>query len=217
MASVLYVEDDAEIAGLVVEVLRDVYEVEWAPDGESGLRAALRGRFDVMVVDRRLPGLDGVELVTAVRRARITTPILMLTALDSVADRVEGLDAGANDYLAKPFEVEELLARLRALVRGFRAEGRRREVGQWLFVPESAALYSPTGLRVSLTAAEAALLELLSSSPEHIFGREEIMRAAFPGADEPNTVDTYVHYLRRKTEPGIVETVRGRGYRLGQP
>ena len=132
----LYVEDDPVIAGMTVDVLSEVYDVVHESDGTRARDRALRERFDAMVIDRRLPGLDGVALVEAIRTARITTPVLLLTALGSVADRVDGLDAGANDYLVKPFDFDELHARLRALLRGYRAHGRRRDVAGWTFVEE---------------------------------------------------------------------------------
>ncbi|WP_096359565.1 response regulator transcription factor [Microbacterium sp. TPU 3598] len=213
----LYVEDDAEIAALTVEVLGDVYDVDHAPDGESALRLALSRRYDVMVVDRRLPGMDGVAFVHAVRTAHITTPVLMLTALGTVDDRVTGLDGGANDYLVKPFDYDELLARLRALRRAFRAQGARRPLGEWVFAPDAQAVYDPTGYRVALTATESALLELLTASPEHVFTREEILHAVFHEGDTTSSVDTYVHYVRRKTSADMIETVRARGYRAGAP
>lgn len=213
----LYIEDDAEIAALTIEVLAEVYDVDHAVDGESGLRLALDRRYEVMVVDRRLPGMDGVAFVNAVRTAHITTPILMLTALGTVDDRVTGLDGGANDYLVKPFDYDELLARLRALRRAFRAEGARRRIGEWIFTPDTQAVYDPSGFRVALTATESALLELLSTSPEHVFSREEILRAVFHDGDTPSSVDTYVHYVRRKTTVEMIDTVRARGYRAGMP
>ena len=209
----LYVEDDPTIAGMTVEVLSEVYEVTHLTDGRAARDRALAERFDVLVVDRRLPGLDGVALVQAVRTPPIKTPVLLLTALGAVSDRVDGLDAGANDYLVKPFDFDELLARLRALVRGHRAEGRRRQLGDWSFVAESSALYGLGGERVALTATEARLLALLAESPGHVFSREEILRAVFSSDDALRSVDTYVHYIRRKASPEIIETVRGRGYR----
>lgn len=215
--ALLYIEDDPEIAAMTVEVLSDAYDVEHATDAEVGLRLALGRRYDAMLVDRRLPGMDGVDFIRAVRTAHITTPILMLTALGTVDDRVSGLDGGANDYLVKPFDYDELLARLRALRRAFRADGQRRRVGEWMFAPESQALYDPSGFRIALTATESALLELLTGSPDHVFTREEILAAVFDPADTPNSVDTYVHYLRRKAQPDIIETVRARGYRAGSP
>ncbi|GAB3802771.1 response regulator transcription factor [Humibacter antri] len=213
--AILYVEDDREIAGMVSEVLSETYDIDHVADGETALRHALRDSYDALVVDRRLPGFDGIELVRAVRKAQITTPILLLTALDATRDRVDGLDAGANDYLVKPFDFDELLARLRALRRGFRAEGRRRHVADWLYVPDSQAMYSVGGSRVTLTATENALLKLLTDSPEHVFTRDEILASVFPGGESAGSVDTYVHFIRRKTAREVVETVRARGYRAG--
>lgn len=213
--ALLLVEDDQDIAGMLSEVLADLYEVDHVPDAERGLDVALRRHFDVIVVDRRLPGMDGVALIRAIRRANITTPVLMLTALGTLDDKVSGLDGGANDYLVKPFEFDELLARLRALRRAFTAEGRRRYLGEWIYTPDNKTVYSPTGGRILLTVAENALLDLISSSPERVFSREEILHAAFSSDDSPGTVDTYVHYLRKKTSREMVETVRAHGYRLG--
>ncbi|SCQ52408.1 DNA-binding response regulator TcrA [Propionibacterium freudenreichii] len=213
--ALLLVEDDEDIAGMLSEVLADLYKVDHVPDAERGLDVALRRHFDVIVVDRRLPGMDGVALIRAIRRANITTPVLMLTALGTLEDKVSGLDGGANDYLVKPFEFDELLARLRALRRAFTAEGRRRYLGEWIYTPDNKTVYSPTGGRILLTVAENALLDLISSSPERVFSREEILHAAFSSDDSPGTVDTYVHYLRKKTSREMVETVRAHGYRLG--
>jgi two-component system response regulator QseB len=216
-AALLFIEDDPAIAEMVCEVLRETYDVDYAATGEAGLNLALRKHYDVMLIDRRLPGMDGVEVITAIRRARITTPVLMLTALGTVADRVSGLDGGANDYLVKPFEFDELLARLRALRRGFTAEGQRRYIGNWLFTPDTNTLYSPYDERISLTVTESALLNLLAESPEHVFSRDEILSAVFSADDTPGTVDTYVHYIRRKADYDLIETIRARGYRLGNP
>ncbi|MBN9613618.1 MAG: response regulator transcription factor [Actinobacteria bacterium] len=218
----LYAEDDAEIAEMTVEVLSEFYAVDHVADGGEALERALRRGYAVILLDRRLPSKDGVEVVRAIRTARIATPVLLLTALGAVNDRVEGLDAGANDYLVKPFAFEELLARLRALQRAFAADGRRREIGAWGLAPDSQVLYSPEGLRIALTETETALLEVLAASPEHIFTREELLNAVFVGDRSAasvgaGSVDTYVHYVRRKSVPEIIETVRGRGYRLGVP
>ena len=213
--TLLFIEDDQAIAEMVVEVLQESYEVDHAATGEDGLDLALHNHFDLMLIDRRLPGMDGVAVIQAVRRAGITTPVLMLTALGSVDDRVSGLDGGANDYLTKPFDFDELLARLRALRRGFAAETGKTYIGDWLFVPETQSLYDPFGARISLTTTESALLALLAESPEHIFSRAEILSAIFSSDDTPGTVDTYVHYIRRKTEHNLIETVRAQGYRLG--
>jgi two-component system response regulator QseB len=215
--SLLFIEDDPAIAEMVVEVLQETYDVDYAATGEAGLDMALKKSYHVMVVDRRLPGMSGTDVIERIRRARIRTPILMLTALGTVQDRVTGLDGGANDYLVKPFDFDELLARLRALTRGFAAEGQRRYIGDWLFTPDNQTLYSPYGSRIDLTPTESALLELLSRSPEHVYSREEILSAVFSSEDTPGTVDTYVHYLRRKADHELIDTVRTRGYRIGTP
>lgn len=215
--ALLYVEDDPDIAAMTMELLSDAYEIDHVLDGEAALRLAQQHRYDAMLVDRRLPRMDGMDFIRAVRTARITTPILMLTALGTVDDRVSGLDGGANDYLVKPYDHEELLARLRALSRAFRVDGARREMGEWIFTPESQALYDPQGFRIALTGKETALLELLTASPDHVFSRDEIVANVFSDGDTSSSVDTYVHYVRRKSVPDIIETVRARGYRAGAP
>ncbi|WAC66049.1 response regulator transcription factor [Agrococcus sp. SL85] len=212
----LYVEDDAEIAAMTCEVLGEHYAVDHVVDVRGARERIAADRYDLVLADRRLPDGDGLDVVAALRRARITTPVLLLTALDAVRDRVAGLDAGANDYLAKPFDFDELLARLRALRRGFAAGAERRELGSWTFVADPAALYGPDGSRVPLTATEAALLSLLAESPDHVFSRDEILASVLRG-QSTGSVDALVHYVRRKADPGIVDTVRGRGYRIGAP
>jgi two-component system, OmpR family, response regulator QseB len=159
--------------------------------------------------------MDGVEVVRALRRAGIATPVLMLTALASVADRVDGLDAGADDYLVKPFDFAELAARLRAL-RRVHGDEDVVFIGDWEFRPASRLINSPYEGRKVLTETEAQLLLLLARHADETLSRERILREVFPAGDSVGTVDTYVHYLRRKTERDIITTVRGRGYRLGQ-
>ncbi|QDZ14316.1 response regulator transcription factor [Humibacter ginsenosidimutans] len=213
---VLLIEDDPHLGPLMAKVLRASFEVELIADGREGYERAVSGEHDVMVVDRRLPSLDGLSIVRRLRQARVTTPILMLTALGTTSDKVDGLDAGANDYLVKPFEYDELTARLRALTRRFDPQGAALPVGEWTFYPDDGCLYSPHIGRILLTPRECALLRLLAESPERTFSREQILRAVFSPEDQPGTVDTYVHYLRRKTDKDIILTVRNRGYRLGQ-
>ncbi|MCL1870607.1 MAG: response regulator transcription factor [Promicromonosporaceae bacterium] len=211
----LLVEDDPRLGPTIAEYLSDTYDVTHRTDGVSGLDSATQTLFDVMVIDRRLPGLDGVDVVRALRRARIATPILLLTALGSVADKVGGLDAGANDYLTKPFEFDELLARLRALRRTFGAEPGSVAIGTWEYYPETRFLYSPYDAPVVLTPKENDLLRLLATDPRRTFPRDEIATTVFGPDGQRGAVDAYVHYVRRKTEPGIIVTVRGQGYRLG--
>ncbi|HAM26610.1 MAG TPA: DNA-binding response regulator [Microbacteriaceae bacterium] len=212
----LLIEDDPQLGPLIGQVLSESYDLTVVTDGLLGVQTALEADFDVMIVDRRLPSLDGLGVVESLRSKRVTTPILILTALGTVADKVSGLDAGANDYLVKPFEFDELLARLRALQRVFTGEGAVMPIGQWEFYPESRAIYSPYDGRILLTSRESALLQLFAEHPQRTFSRNQILRAVFSSDDSPGTVDTYVHYLRRKTDAGIVSTVRGQGYRLGQ-
>ncbi|MFJ3957497.1 response regulator transcription factor [Arthrobacter sp. NPDC090010] len=213
----LLVEDDPRLGPIMQSVLAVDWEVRLCPTAEEAREAALASYFDVMVVDRRLPGMSGEDLVRELRRARISTPVLMLTALGQVHDKVAGLDAGANDYLVKPFEFDELNARLRALTRDYSGRGHGVEIGSWLFFPGDHSIESPYAGRVMLTEAESALLELLASEPERTFSREHLLTAVFAQGESPTTVETYVHYLRRKTDRDLVTTVRGVGYRLGTP
>ncbi|HKT56982.1 MAG TPA: response regulator transcription factor [Microbacterium sp.] len=212
----LLIEDDPKLGPLTAKVLSTSFEVELVADPDKGLARALSGDHDVMVIDRRLPHGDGVSIVQQAREHRIVSPILMLTALGTTADKVDGLDAGANDYLVKPFEFDELKARLRALTRTFDPQGKSLPIGDWTFYPDDDFVHSPYLGRVLLTPRESSLLRLLAEHPERTFSREQILRTVFNSDDQPGTVDTYVHYLRRKTERDIILTVRHKGYRLGQ-
>jgi len=211
----LLVEDDPQLGPMMARVLDEVYDVSLVPDGGEALTTAQEQSYDVLIIDRRLPGMDGVSLVEALRRSGRSTPTLILTALGTVQDKVRGLDAGANDYLVKPFEFDELFARLRAIRRVNDGEGPFVRLGAWEFYPDSRAVYSPYDGRVILTERESDLLKLFALNPQRTFSRAEILQAVFDTTETPGTVDTYVHYLRRKTDPDIVTTVRGRGYRLG--
>lgn len=214
-ARLLYVEDDAVIGDLTRDVLGEDYEVSWVRDLESARAETERTRFEAIVLDRRLPGGDGVELVRDLRRRGSRTPVLLLTAIDAVAERVDGLDAGADDYLVKPFDFDELLARVRVLLRGSDERATRREIGDWILVPATQAMYGPGGERAALTAAESRLMETLAAEPERVFSREELQAAVFENSESVSIVDTYVHYVRRKTAPEVIVTVRARGYRVG--
>lgn len=192
------------------------YLVDVAHDGQQGLHRGLTGSYDAMIVDRGLPVMDGSELVALLRSRGIATPALLLTALGSVADRVEGLDSGAQDYLVKPFEVAELLARVRALLR--RPDGRSTlRVGGLCLdrLTRKVSGRTADGDAVDLSEREAALLAVLMSAPRQVFTRGQLLDAVFDGVDSSGAVDTYVHYLRRKLGRDIIRTVHGTGYRLG--
>lgn len=219
----LLVEDDPALGPLLVELLADGFATELAADGPAGLLRGLSGGWDVMVIDRGLPGIDGIRLISALRGNGIDTPILILTALGAVADKVEGLNAGANDYLVKPFDVDELAARLRVLTReraqwppaGPAGPAALLAVGAWDLSEAARLLTSPYGDRVELSPAETRLLAILAAAPERVFTRTELLQAAFTAEESPGIVDTYVHHLRKKTARSVIRTVRGIGYHLG--
>lgn len=213
----LIVEDDPRLGPIMESVLSSDWEVQLCMTAEEALEEAVASYYDVIVVDRRLPGMSGEALTRELRRRRISTPILLLTALGEVHDRVEGLDAGANDYLVKPFEFDELQARLRALTRNYTGRGGGIEIGGWTFYPDDQSLHSPYAGRVMLTETESTLLATLAREPDRIFSREHLLSAVFERGASVASVETYVHYLRRKTDKDLITTVRGRGYRLGTP
>lgn len=217
----LLVEDDAGLAALLGTLLAEEgYQVESASDGQRGLHLGLTRSYDVLLLDRRLPVVDGVELVGKLRGRGVTTPVLILSALAHPADRVHGLDAGAEDYLGKPFDVAELLARLRALRRRHLDEARCLPIGAGRLDMDSRQVHL-SGARdnaeaVVLSDRECTLLATLAGRPSRVYSRQDLLAIVFPDAESEIIVDTYVHYLRRKLGRGVVATVRGRGYRLGR-
>jgi two-component system response regulator QseB len=216
LASLLVVEDDAELRELLDRLLGDEgYLVDTAPDGQAGLHRALTRRYDAMIIDRGLPGIGGLDLIGRLRKHGVATPVLVLTAYGAVADRVAGLDAGAEDYLVKPFEIDELLARLRALLRRHWPQAEQVQLGEGLLDLAVRAVRLPDGSEVGLSDREMALLETLARRPGRIFTRDELQERVFPAAEAGSIVDTYVHYLRRKLGNEVVRTVRGIGYRAG--
>lgn len=214
----LLVEDDVHLSGLLQRLLdQEGYAVTVARDGQQGLHRALVDEWDVLVVDRGLPGIEGVDLVARLRARGVAAPVLLLTARDSVADRVEGLDAGAQDYLVKPFDVEELLARLRALLRPRAAEPDELPVRRGRLLVTQCRVVDDDAGEVILSRREADLLAVLARRPTRVFTRDELLDLVFEDAETTGAVDTYVYYLRRKLGRAVVATVHGVGYRLGAP
>ena len=191
------------------------YEVEIAHDGQQGLHRGLTTRFDLMLVDRGLPAIDGLGLLSRLRSNGNTTPTLILSALGNPRDRVEGLDAGAEDYLGKPFDIDELLARLRALLRRHTETAMTLQLPAGRFDTTARSVQLGGGTQVALSERECALLQVLVRRSTRIFSRAELMDRVFPDAEDEGVVDTYVHYLRRKLGRGVIQTVRGLGYRMG--
>ena len=219
---ILIVEDDERLARIMERVLRqEHFDVDLATDGESGLEAALTGIYSALIVDWMLPAKDGVQLIRELRAEHIDTPVLMLTARGELPQRVQGLDAGADDYLGKPFAFEELLARLRALTR--RAErpllDARIAIGA-VTVDLAAHAVVRDGKPVDLSPREFALLETLARNRGQVLSRDQLLERVWGYEADPqgNIVDLYVHYLRRKLDPDgvdaepVIRTVRGSGY-----
>jgi two-component system, OmpR family, response regulator len=223
-ARVLIVEDDLMLGRTLVRGLREAgLAVEIAPTGEAGLAALAERPADVMILDVVLPGIDGFETCRRLRTADFRTPVLMLSARGGVADRVAGLEAGADDYLAKPFSFVELVARVRAQVR--RHERRRREaidVGA-LRIDPAARTATRDGVELGLTAREFDLLEALALRAGDVVSRDWLLAQAWDVAYEPrsNVVEAYVRLLRAKLDrpfdAPMLHTVRGSGYRLQAP
>ena len=213
----LLVEDDRELGDMLVRLfIEEGYTVDLAPDGQRGLHLGLARSYDVVIIDRGLPAVDGIDLLTRLRTHGVSTPVLLLTALGTVADRVAGLDAGAEDYLVKPFEVEELLARVRALHRRIRDRAEVLPLGRGRLDLKIRAVTLPDGRQIPLSGREYDLLRALAVRPDQVHTRATLRERVFDAAQAESIVDTYVYYLRNKLGRGIVRTVRGLGYRLGE-
>jgi two-component system response regulator QseB len=214
-SKILVVEDDRELLELLRRLLsRAGYEVDLAMDGQRGLHLGLTRTYDVLLLDRRLPAIEGLDLLAKLRTSGVLTPALVLSALANPADRVDGLDAGAEDYLGKPFDVQELLARLRALLRRHLDTARRLRLPGGLLDLDTRQVVVDGLPAVRLSERECSLLATLASRPGKVFSRDELRVLAFEDAGV-ETVETYVHYVRRKLGRGMIDTVRGTGYQLG--
>ncbi len=218
---ILFAEDDARLGALVTRVLREEgHVVEWVRDGDAAVAQLADGGFDLAILDVMMPGQDGFRVATGQRARGDAVPILLLTARGTVDDRVRGLDAGADDYLVKPFAMPELLARVRALGRRPSAAPSETLRAGVIALDTRARRASVGERRVDLTAREYALLELFLRNPGVVLSRTQILDRVwsydYDGAS--NIVETYVRYLRRKlgASSGMIRTVRGMGYRLDE-
>lgn len=215
---ILLVEDDAMLgASLKAALEKDYHTVDWESRGDKVNQRLPAGAYDLLILDLGLPGKDGMSILTEARRAGQALPVLILTARDSLDDRVRGLDAGADDYLLKPFDLEELSARIRAL-------GRRRTTQAATTLSHGALSLEPAtgivrfaGKAISLSRREFMLLEVLVKRPGQIFTRQQLEESLYGWDDDigSNTVEVHVHHLRKKLDNRVITTVRGLGYRLG--
>lgn len=225
---ILVVDDDAKITSFLRRGLAlEGYDVTVANSGAEGLRAVSEQPPDLLVLDIMMPGIDGIEVCRRVRAAGDEVPILMLTAKDTVADRVKGLDTGADDYLVKPFALEELIARVRALLRRHAKTGKEEEAARPVALTYG-DLSLDTGSReahrgdraIELTAKEYELLLLFLAHPRQVLTRDMLMEKVwgFDYSGESNVLEVYIGYLRQKLEAGgeprVIQTVRGVGYVL---
>ncbi len=219
-ARILIIEDEAKIARFVeLELIHEGYEADKAADGRTGLDMALSGRYDVVLLDVMLPGLNGLEVLRRLR-GESAVPVIMLTARDAVMDKVSGLDMGANDYITKPFAIEELLARIRAILRAAEKPAARQSVlrlGALALDPaRHTVTYGDSPLR--LTYKEFLLLQTLMENRDIVLSRDTLLEKVW-GYDymgETNVVDVYIRYLRQKLDDAfgvkLIHTVRGVGY-----
>lgn len=216
-ARLLLIEDDPALAAMLERLFTEHgYTTEIAGDGQRGLHLALTRGYDIVVLDRCLPASDGIDLLIRLRATGFATPVLILSALSSPADRVAGLDAGADDYLGKPFDLAELLARLRALSRRHLDRASTLPIGHGSLNLDARLVLTTGGPQpVRLSERECDLLTVLARRPTRVFSRRDLLDLAFPDAESEAVVDTYIHYLRRKLGRSVIITVHGRGYQLG--
>src|SRR5688572_27264974 len=213
----LVIEDDPMIGRAVTNGLREGgYAVDWVRDGGAAELALAAGVYDLALLDLGLPRKDGLEVLKALRRGRNDVPVLVITARDSLPDRIAGLDSGADDYLVKPFDLDELLARARAVIR--RRAGRASPEVSYGALTLDPARRNVTfrGSPVELSAREFAVLEALAREPGAVVSREKLEEAVYGWGEEvgSNSVEVHLHHLRRKLAPGLIHNVRGVGYRI---
>jgi len=212
---ILLVEDDTLLGnGVCAGLRRDDNAVDWVKNGETALSAVLETQYDCIILDIGLPKMSGLDVLKKMRGSNNDTPVLILTAQDELSDRVKGLDAGADDYLVKPFEFAELSARLRALAR--RTRGKASEIIQYsnLKIDTTAHTVEYNNLTVELSRREFALLVELVTNQGRVLSRHHLEQKLYSWGDEieSNTIEVYIHHLRKKLQTDLIKTVRGIGY-----
>ncbi|MEB3313889.1 MAG: two-component system response regulator RppA [Cyanobacteriota bacterium] len=224
---ILLVDDEVELTAPLSRLLRgEGHQVDVAQDGDGGLAMATTGAYDLLILDWMLPGLSGVEICGRLRSQQLATPVLLLTAKDTLDDRVSGLDAGADDYLVKPFELRELLARVRALGRRSPQGGSSLPPPRLAFAdleldPDNRLAYR-RGQAIDLSDKETSLLAYLLQHPQQVLSHGQIYQAVWGDQEVPssNVLAAQMRLLRRKVEPkgspALIHTVYGKGYRLGE-
>jgi two-component system, OmpR family, response regulator len=192
------------------------FTVDWATDGHSGLSAVSNGVYDLVVLDLGLPRIHGLSLLQTVRARRDGVPVLIISACDAVQDRVAGLNAGADDYMLKPFDLDELIARIRALLRRHTGNASTTLIAGALSLDPVLRVVKQDGRQVSLTAKEFAILEALLVRPGAVLSRDRLEETIYGWTEEigSNAVEVHLHNLRRKLGPNVVKNVRGVGYRI---
>jgi DNA-binding response OmpR family regulator len=214
---ILLAEDDTLLGdGLRAGLRQRGFHVDWVRDGLAAERELRSGAYAAAVLDLGLPQKDGIDVLAAVRRAGASLPVLVLTARDAVPDRVHGLDLGADDYVVKPVDLDELAARLRALVRRAHGQPQERLTAQGVVLDPAARVVTNEGLPVALSAREFDLLLALMLNAGRVLSREQLEQHLYGWGQEvdSNAVEVHVHHLRRKLGAGLIQTVRGVGYML---
>lgn len=218
--NILLVEDERPLAIAISRILREAgYSVEWTDDGEKGYRAGKQGDFDLVILDVLLPSKNGWDILNGLRQARVNVPIMMLTAMDEVSDRVKGLNLGADDYLPKPFDMQELIARVNALLRRDKSNKAARIQIDDLTIDRGQRTVTRAGKPISLTKREYDLLEALAANEGRVLSRETIQERIWGDEDSvSNVVDVFIGTLRKKIDAPfgrkLIHTAVGFGYVL---
>ena len=214
---ILLAEDDLLLGDGLRAGLRQLgFQVDWVLDGEAAERELRSQTYAAAILDLGLPRLDGMDVLAAVRRVGLAVPILVLTARDAVPERIRGLDAGADDYVVKPVDLEELAARLRALVRRSHGQPQESLTAQDVVLDPAARSVLRDGVPVTLSAREFDLLHALMLGAGRVLSREQLEQHLYSWGQEvdSNTIEVHIHHLRRKLGPALIQTVRGVGYML---